>query len=568
MAIVVIDPGHGGMGKVGGSAGNNATSPSGLLEKDLTLAVARHAEAALGARGHNVQLTRTADVNLSLVDRAAVAKSARADTFVSIHFNGFGDSTVQGTETWVHQNGSAESVELAGCVQRALLQATRHRDRGVRRKVLGVVDPANHAQGTASCLAELSFITTSAEDVRLHDPEYLKALGDAVANGVQEFVGQQGGHLEAAMAPAGVEPTIATAGRAAAFRTPVTFSASTTVSPTAAAVATMRPPLADVRQAIDALPKKGRKTKFAGPVAPGGEPGHSHIQGLAGYKDVFLLTHSDTDEQSGRILVLDRVREHKFVKEFRLPTFSTSGPSFFHAGGCQLIGDLLAVPSESGKNASVIAFFDVSDPMHIKEFNGALRIARDSRDAAAVGITTFTRNGQTVWLLAVYDSGTVDFYESPDLPGGALFAPQFTCKVEEKDHQHLLLFTDHANRVFAVGLNRGNIFFFDKLVVYAVDLAGHAMTPDPDRDVSTGGGTRLRWGASLEVVGDRLELHCTERDYGDSCTINTFRAVAALAAPARTPVRRAARAKRSRKPATARKAVKTARTRKSKRSGK
>src|SRR5262245_52125384 len=109
MAIVVIDPGHGGAGKVGGSSGNNATSPSGLLEKDLTLAVARHARAALDARGHDVRLTRDADVNLSLVDRAAVAKSARADTFVSIHFNGFGDNTVQGTETWVHQHGSAPS---------------------------------------------------------------------------------------------------------------------------------------------------------------------------------------------------------------------------------------------------------------------------------------------------------------------------------------------------------------------------------------------------------------------------------------------------------------------------
>jgi len=117
MATVVIDPGHGGQGKVGGSSGNNATSPAGLLEKDLTLAVARHAETALAAGGHTVKLTRITDVNLSLMDRAAVAKSARADVFVSIHFNGFGDTHVQGTETWVHQNGSARSVDLAGCVQ-------------------------------------------------------------------------------------------------------------------------------------------------------------------------------------------------------------------------------------------------------------------------------------------------------------------------------------------------------------------------------------------------------------------------------------------------------------------
>lgn len=541
MANVVIDPGHGGAAKVGGSSANNATSSSGLLEKDLTLAVARHAATALAARGHTVQLTRTTDVNLSLVDRAAVARATSADAFVSIHFNGFGDTTAQGTETWVHQAGSTRSVDLAGCVQRAVLQATSHRDRGVKRMVLGVVDPANHAPGTAACLAEISFITTSAEDVRLHDPEYLKALGGAVADGVHEFAGQgavsvvaAAGGAERAVAPraaagAGAGAARAALSRAAAFRAPVEFSTSTTVSPTALAVSTVQAPLANVRRAIDALPKRGRKTKYAGPVAPGGEPGQSHIQGLAGYKDVFFLTHSDADEDSGRILVLDRVGPRQVLTEFRLPTFSTSGQSFFHAGGCQVIGDVLAVPSESGQNASVIAFFDVSDPLNIRELSGAQRIFRDTRDAAAVGITTVTRTGQTVWLLAAYDSGTVDVYESPDFPGGALFAPRFSCRIEEKNHQHLLLLTDQANRVFAVGLNRGNFPFFDDLIVYEVDLAAGTMTADPDREISTGGGTRLRWGASLEVAGGRLVLHCTERDYGDSCTINTFDAAAPAA---------------------------------------
>lgn len=234
------------------------------------------------------------------------------------------------------------------------------------------MDPANHAAGTAACLAELSFITTSAEDARLQDPEYLKALGEAVANGVREFVDPQDVQLQADQAAAAAGPTIATAGRPVAFRTPTVFTASTTVSPTAAAIATVRPPLADVRQAIDVLPKRGRKAKYAGPVEPDGGSDQSHIQGLAGYKDFFLITHSDSNRQSGRILVLDRVNEHKFVKEFPLPAFGTSGSSFFHAGGCQLIGDVLAVPSESGKNSSVIAFFDVSDPLNIKEFNGAL----------------------------------------------------------------------------------------------------------------------------------------------------------------------------------------------------
>src|SRR5262245_38654773 len=368
MAVIVIDPGHGGTAKVGGSSANNATSPSGLLEKDLTLAVGRHAETALVARGHTVQLTRSADVNLGLADRAAVARAAQADAFVSIHFNGFGDPTVQGTETWVHSSAASQSRSLAGCVQRAVLQATRHRDRGVQAKVLGVLDAAHHASRTAACLAELSFITTTAEDLKLHDPLYLTALGEAVGTGVQDFLDRQAAFMPAAVA------------------------AETLV-------------LGDVREAIDDVPKKGRKTKYAGPVQSDGD-GESHIQGLAGYNDYFFLTHSDKSREAGRILVVDRRSgQQKLVTEYRLPVLGTVGAALYHAGGCQVLGHVLAVPSESGTNSSVVAFFDVSNPLNIRELDASLRISRTTRDAAAVGLTVITRNAQDAWLCAVYDSG-------------------------------------------------------------------------------------------------------------------------------------------------------------------
>ena len=60
---------------------------------------------------------------------------------------------------------------------------------------------------------------------------------------------------------------------------------------------------------------RGTKTKFAGPVKSDGD-GDSHIQGLAGRSDHFLLTHSDMSENAGRILVVDRrVGQTKFVTE-------------------------------------------------------------------------------------------------------------------------------------------------------------------------------------------------------------------------------------------------------------
>ena len=292
----------------------------------------------------------------------------------------------------------------------------------------------------------------------------------------------------------------------------------------------------DVRAAIAALPNKGTSAKYAGPVKSDGNA-DSHIQGLASFEEYFLLTHSDKSKEAGRILVVDRrPGQQKFVTEFRLPPLNTDGrDALNHPGGCQLIGNVLAVPSESGKNSSVVAFFDVSNPLKIRELHASLRIQRTDRDAAAVGITTITRKGQPVWLCGVYDSGSVDFYESPDLPGGAPFQPVFSSpiKLTEKNHQALLLFTDQANQVFAAGLNRGNAPYFDRLVLYMVDLVGKSMTPDPDRKFSTTAGARLRWGTGLETVGDQLVLHCTDRNYGKSCDINMF-------APARRSADRAA----------------------------
>lgn len=324
-------------------------------------------------------------------------------------------------------------------------------------------------------------------------------------------------------------------------------------------------PIADVRDAVDALPKKGTKAKYAGPVKSDGH-GESHIQGLAGVGDHFLVTYSDKSKQHGRILVVDRrPGQRKLVTEFPIPKLSTGPDPLNHAGGCQLIHNVLAVPSESGQNASVVAFFDVSNPLNIRELHSSLRIVRTDRDAAAVGITTHLRNGQRVWLCGVYDSGSVDFYESPDLPGGAPFQPLFRppIKVSEKHHQALLLFTDQNNQIFAAGLNRGNFPFFDKLVIYAVDLAGKTMKPDPDRSISTGGGTRLRWGTALEIVGDRLALHCTVRNYGKDCDINTF--APALEMTESVVVRRKSRRKQTATKKAARKVTMTKATKRRRR---
>jgi N-acetylmuramoyl-L-alanine amidase len=78
---VAIDPGHGGDDEGTHGAG-------GAREKDLTLAVARRAKAAIEARlGIRVLLTRDDDRNVPIDERTAIANNNKADLFISLHAN-------------------------------------------------------------------------------------------------------------------------------------------------------------------------------------------------------------------------------------------------------------------------------------------------------------------------------------------------------------------------------------------------------------------------------------------------------------------------------------------------
>ncbi len=197
MAIVVIDPGHGGSATIpNDSTWNNAVGPNGTLEKTLTLDVGQRVIARLSAAGHRAIATRTTDVNLRLRDRAGVAKSAKADAFVSIHFNGSTGHTAQGTETLVETNHTARSARLSLAVQDALLPVTGLRDRNksfdaatrIKPQGLGVLKLAAHHPETAACLAEISFLDRADEEDRLRDMAYRNAIADALATGITAYL--------------------------------------------------------------------------------------------------------------------------------------------------------------------------------------------------------------------------------------------------------------------------------------------------------------------------------------------------------------------------------------------
>lgn len=170
---IVIDPGHGGTVEVGGSSANNATTPSGVREKNMTLRfgflIREALKQAATVGGHTIKIlmTREEDKNVGLANRARVAKTNTADLFLSIHFNASEKHNARGVETWVdkksrNSNFTADST-YAQHIQTAVFNAIKAhdpntKDRGVKNMGLMVLNELHSGTKVRSCLVEVEFI--------------------------------------------------------------------------------------------------------------------------------------------------------------------------------------------------------------------------------------------------------------------------------------------------------------------------------------------------------------------------------------------------------------------------
>jgi N-acetylmuramoyl-L-alanine amidase len=203
---VVIDPGHGGTGSIGGSDGNHAVSRSGVKEKDLTLILAKlvksELQSAATAGGHTITIvmTRTSDVNLSLAARAHVARTNHADRFLSIHLNAF-NGVSRGVEAYVRRAldnvNLSDDKRFATNIQNAVFHAIKSadsgtHDRGVKEEKFGVLNDVSLGNTSGghcrACLLEVEFLDVPAVDVLLNTGPNATAvrvqIAKAIATGI------------------------------------------------------------------------------------------------------------------------------------------------------------------------------------------------------------------------------------------------------------------------------------------------------------------------------------------------------------------------------------------------
>ncbi len=175
---VVIDPGHGG-----GDSG--AVGINNLRESDVVLDVSKIVAELLKAKGVNVKMTRTGEVNLDLLPRVKLANRSNADIFVSIHANAsMGKKrNINGLETFYYSGWKGKL--LAEKIQQQILKVSPGSpDRGVRKGSYYVIKRTN----MPAVLVEIGFVTGGLDSRRLEKISHRKKLAYAIAKGILEYL--------------------------------------------------------------------------------------------------------------------------------------------------------------------------------------------------------------------------------------------------------------------------------------------------------------------------------------------------------------------------------------------
>jgi len=218
---IVIDPGHGGVDP-------GATGPNGVMEKELTLDIARRVRDKLERAGnHRVLMTRDDDIKIALKDRVAFARKHTADLFISIHFNSLPVESDNLVETFYFgpqadkrilelaekenaDSGYAvadfrqvierisdtlktqESKDLAALLPRQLYTNLKRENRqlsnaGIKTAPFVVLLGSD----VPSVLAEVSCLSNEREARNLETPEYRDKVAGYLRDGILEYLDQQ-----------------------------------------------------------------------------------------------------------------------------------------------------------------------------------------------------------------------------------------------------------------------------------------------------------------------------------------------------------------------------------------
>lgn len=173
MAIIVIDPGHGG-------TDSGAKGEKELIEKDLTLRIALKTAEFLRQVGVDVRLTRTTDTTLSIAQRSSYANRVGADYFLCIHINAGGGS---GYQSYIYNLSHTATILANIAIHRkaaGYFASFGLPDLGVQKGEFYVLQDTRMSGSILEC----GFIDHPKDAELLRNHSFINGLALAIAQGV------------------------------------------------------------------------------------------------------------------------------------------------------------------------------------------------------------------------------------------------------------------------------------------------------------------------------------------------------------------------------------------------
>jgi N-acetylmuramoyl-L-alanine amidase len=190
--LIMIDPAH------GGSESGAVLNPT-ILEKDVTLALARRLRIDLGTRGFVAELVRDSDVNLATDDRAAKANAAHPALYVCLH------ATSESVGIGVYTAMLAESGETNGpfldwnTAQISFLPASHTAQQEIVAAIQKTGTPARSVMAPLRPLVNVTnpavaveLAPTNSDVSQLSAADFQQNISTALANGIAQFLSNSG----------------------------------------------------------------------------------------------------------------------------------------------------------------------------------------------------------------------------------------------------------------------------------------------------------------------------------------------------------------------------------------
>jgi len=175
MAIITMDPGHGG-------ADWGATRDM-RMEKADNLGLSNAIGRELSRLGQRVNYTRQTDVFIPLQERANMANNAGANLFVSVHRNAAENPAANGFEIFISPNANQQTRNCANAVLNRVNALGIFANRGVKEGNFVVLNSTR----MPAMLIEYGFISNPQDNARLD--QNFDRIVTATVQGIQDCLG-------------------------------------------------------------------------------------------------------------------------------------------------------------------------------------------------------------------------------------------------------------------------------------------------------------------------------------------------------------------------------------------